>query len=51
MKKLSYTLATLAVIGFGMLPVNAVETNASEQIIEQIQQSTKPQQGCSSHPC
>ena len=52
MKKLSYTLATLAVIGFGMLPVNALENNASEQITEQIQQSTKPQQGnCSSPPC
>ena len=46
MKKLSYTLATLTVIGFGILPVNALENNTSEQITEQIQESTKPQQGC-----
>ena len=52
MKKLSYTLATLAVISFGMLPVNALETNTGEQITEQIQESTKPQQGnCSNPPC
>ena len=49
MKKLSYTLAALAVIGFGVLPANAVEkeinNNASvTDATEQITQSTEPQQ-------
>ena len=51
MKTLSYSLATLAVIAFGMLPANAVETEINNNTIvpdvtEQIQQSTKPQQQC-----
>ena len=48
MKKLSYTLATLAVIGFGLLPANAVEKEINNNTIvtdatEQIKQSTEPQ--------
>ena len=50
MKKISYTLATLAVIGFGVLPANAVEKEINNNTIvpdatEQIKQSTQPQ-GC-----
>ncbi len=33
MRKLSYTLATLDVIGFGMLPVNAVEKEINNNTI------------------
>ena len=49
MKKISYTLATLAVIGFGMLPANAVEKEINNNTIvtdatKQITQSTEPQQ-------
>ena len=48
MKKLSYTLATLAVLGFGLLPANAVEKEININTIvpdatEQINQSTQPQ--------
>lgn len=48
MKKISYTLATLATIGFGLLPANAVEKEINNNTIvtnttEQIQQSTQPQ--------
>ncbi len=47
MKKLSYTLAALAVIGFGMLPANAVEKEMNNNTIvpdatEPITQSTQP---------
>ncbi len=50
MEKLSYTLATLAVIGFGMLPVNAIEKEINNNTIvtdatEHIKKSTQPQ-GC-----
>ena len=51
MTKLSYTLATLAVIGFSVLPANAIEKEITNNEIvtdatEQIMQSTKPQQSC-----
>ena len=50
MKNLSYTLATLVVIGFGMLPANAVEKEINNNTIvtdatEQITQSIQPK-GC-----
>ena len=50
MKNFSYTLAALAVIGFGILPANAVEKEINNNTIvpdatEQIKQSTQPQ-GC-----
>ena len=56
MKTLSYSLATLAVIGFGMLPANAVETeiNNSTKVTdatEQIKQSTQPQACCNPLGC
>ena len=50
MKKLFYTLTTLAVIGFGLLPANAVEkeinnnanvTDATEQITQSTQSHIK----------
>ena len=48
MKNLFYTLTTLAVIGFGMLPANAVEKEIDNNTIvtdatEQITESTQPQ--------
>ncbi|MDJ0898610.1 MAG: hypothetical protein QNJ55_07345 [Xenococcus sp. MO_188.B8] len=51
MKTLSYFLATLAVIGFGMLPANAVEKDINNNTIitdatEQIKQSTEPEACC-----
>ena len=55
MKKLSYILAALAVIGFGVLPANAVakETNNNTIVpdaIEQIKKSTQPQGKCCAGP-
>ena len=50
MKKLSYILVTLAVIGFSVLPANAVEKEIKNNTIvpdttEQIIKSTQPK-GC-----
>lgn len=50
MKNLFYTLATLAVVGFSLLPANAVEKEIKNNTIvpdatEQIKESTQPQ-GC-----
>ena len=46
MKNLSYTLATLAVIGFGILPANALEkeinnNTSATDATEQVKQSTQ----------
>ncbi len=51
MKNLSFIGATLAIIGFGLLPVNAVEKGTNNNTnftdaTEQIKQSTQPQQTC-----
>ena len=49
MKNLSYIGATLAIIGFGLLPANAVEKEINNNknvtdATEQIQKSTSPKQ-------
>ena len=51
MKTLSYTLAALAIIGFGILPANALEKETNNNTIvpdatEQLKESTQPQQYC-----
>ena len=55
MKKLSYTLASLAVVGFSLLPANAVEKEIENNTIvpnatEQIKESTESQQYCPPGP-
>ena len=49
MKSLSYTLATIAIVGFSLLPANALEKEINNKTIipdatEQVKQSTQSQQ-------